>query len=80
MGLYHILSNSGTKLLAFDNIGYSIDTKANRFGPGRRNITSLKARDFSMAVISKRVRDFLSDRVSSKITTRTVNIRGQICG
>ena len=38
MGLYHILSNSGTKLLALDNIGYSTDTTINRFGPGRRNL------------------------------------------
>ncbi len=38
MGLYHIISNAGTNLPALDNIGYSTDSKINRFGPGRRNL------------------------------------------
>lgn len=38
MGLYHIISNAETNLLALDNIGYSTDSAINRFGPGRRNL------------------------------------------
>lgn len=35
---YHIVSNEDTKLLKINNIGFSADSKNNRFGPGQRDL------------------------------------------